>query len=173
LSQPGYLLKRLAYLGPRGALVSFRKRLFTWLPRFAKGRIDQTQLRVGQERIEVAASSYRPRNYEGRVLLLMASVRAPHINFLPGWQTCVPFNLHAQYLEGHHNELTSESNVQSIAAAIASHLTPSTGEVSLFCHTSACASTGSAQAAKPAEMWDSTRDGSTRARAGNSTLSAK
>ena len=40
--------------------------------------------------IEAAALAYQPEKYEGKVLLLLASDRPPHVNFLPGWQAVVP-----------------------------------------------------------------------------------
>ena len=88
-----------------------------------------------QEMVEAAAFSYQPEEYDGQVLLLLASDRPPYENFLPGWQAVVPRSLHTQYVPGHHTELIEEPNVQRVADAIASHLTSTADERSLFCNT--------------------------------------
>jgi thioesterase domain-containing protein len=85
---------------------------------------------VAQEMIEAAASAYQPEKYDGKVLLLLASDRPPHVNFLPGWQSVVPRNLHTQYVHGHHSELTEAPNVQSVADAIVSHLMSTSDDMS-------------------------------------------
>jgi hypothetical protein len=82
----------------------------------------RTEVKIAQETIEVAASVYQPRQYDGKVLLLLASERPPHLDFLPGWRAVVPSSLHTQYLDGHHEELTRGLSGQRVADAIFSHL---------------------------------------------------
>jgi thioesterase domain-containing protein len=72
--------------------------------------------------IEAAAAVYKPRHYEGRVLLVLAAERPPHLDFLPDWQALVPRNLHTEYLDGQHNDLTKGKNVQQVAETIFAHL---------------------------------------------------
>ncbi|MGD0965467.1 MAG: thioesterase domain-containing protein, partial [Candidatus Acidiferrales bacterium] len=129
-----YALKRAARLGLRMSLVYLGERL---RKRFARTRSARTEMRVAQEMSEAAAFAYQPERYEGKVLLLLASERPPHVNFLPGWQAVVPRNLHTQYLDGHHRDLLKAENVPSIGHAIVSHLMPATYEKSLSC----CANT--------------------------------
>jgi hypothetical protein len=73
--------------------------------------------------LQAAALAYRPEKYEGEVLLLLASERPPHVNFLPGWQAVVPRSLHAQYVDGHHRDLLAGEIARTVAGSIVSHLT--------------------------------------------------
>ena len=76
--------------------------------------------------LNAAVLAYQPEKYEGKVLLLLASDRPPHVNLLPGWQAVVPLSLHTHYVDGHHAELLHKDNVQSVAGAILSHLISTT-----------------------------------------------
>ena len=118
-----YLLKRAARLGPRISLVYLRERLLKRFARAVRTRSARTEIRVVQETIEAAARAYQPEKYEGKVLLLLASERPPHVNFLPGWQALVPRNLRTQYVDGHHRDLLTVKCARSIVDAIVSHLT--------------------------------------------------
>jgi hypothetical protein len=51
------------------------------------------------------------------------------LDFLPGWQALVHYNLHTRYVNGHHRELMTPQNVRSMAEIILSHLTPAEKEV--------------------------------------------
>jgi thioesterase domain-containing protein len=75
-----------------------------------------------QHLIETAAAGYHPENYEGKVLLLLASERAPHVNFLPEWQALIPRILYTHYISGHHSDLLKMPNVKEVADVIGSHL---------------------------------------------------
>ncbi len=108
-----YALKRTVRLGLRVSLFHLRQHL-------AKPPAMKIAL-------QAAALAYKPEQYEGKVLLVLASERPPHVNFLPGWQAVVPGNLHAQYVAGHRSELLVQ-NVQIVADAIASHLPSTTTE---------------------------------------------
>jgi amino acid adenylation domain-containing protein len=114
-----YALSRAARLGPRVSLNYLCDHL---VPRFA--RTPKTNLADSEMRaaLQAAALAYRPERYEGEVLLLMASDRPPHANFLPGWQAVVPGSLHVQYVDGHHRDLLKGENARSVADAIASRL---------------------------------------------------
>lgn len=135
LSHPRYLLRRAARLGLRMSVVRFRTHLLKRLAHSVRARAERTELRVSrgmiQEMVEDAAFVYQPEKYEGKVLLLLASDRPPHENFVRRWQAIVSGNLHVQYVPGHHTELVEEPNVRSVADAIVSHLTSSKGEQSL------------------------------------------
>jgi len=122
LSNPRYLLKRLASLGLRPTLDKIRGHLIDHLPRSIKSKLAKPETSVGQRIVEAAASKYRPAKYEGRVLLLLADTHPPHVDFLPGWQAIVPNTLHTEYVHAHHSELTKTQNVGKVAAAIVSHI---------------------------------------------------
>jgi amino acid adenylation domain-containing protein len=122
LSNPGYLLKRLASLGLRLTLDKIRGHLIEHFPRSIKAKLKKPETSVGQRIVEAAASSYRPAKYEGRVLLLLADDHPPHVDFLPGWQAIVPHTLHTEYVHAHHSELTKTQNVGKVADAIVSHI---------------------------------------------------
>jgi thioesterase domain-containing protein len=77
---------------------------------------------IAREMIETAARGYQPKNYEGEVLLLLASERPPHLNFLSGWQAVVPRSLHARYVDGHRKDLMKSPYVKGVADAIIYHL---------------------------------------------------
>jgi amino acid adenylation domain-containing protein len=133
LSHLRYLLKRAARLGLRISLVYLRERLLKRFARSARTKSARTEMRITQEMIEDAARAYQPEKYEGKVLLLLASDRPPHLNFVPGWKAVVPRNLHTHYVDGHHRELLDGQNVQSVADAIASHLISTIDDKSLSC----------------------------------------
>jgi thioesterase domain-containing protein len=121
LSYPGYALKRVARLGPRKSVAYFREHLFK--------RVEPTPTSAGSEialaqvMVRTAVGAYQPKKYEGKVLLLMASDRAPHLDLSPGWQSVVaPHNLHIQYLDGHRSDLLKAPNVRRVLDAIVSHL---------------------------------------------------
>jgi amino acid adenylation domain-containing protein len=122
LSNPRYLLKRLASLGLRPTLKKIRGHLIDHFPRSIKAKLEKPETSVGQRIVEAAASSYRPAKYEGQVLLLLADEHPPHVDFLPGWQAIVPHTLHAEYVHAHHSELTKTQNVGKVAEAIVSHI---------------------------------------------------
>ncbi|MGA9303873.1 MAG: hypothetical protein WBW31_00580, partial [Candidatus Sulfotelmatobacter sp.] len=64
----------------------------------------------------------KPQRYGGKTLLVLASDRPPHRNYLPGWQAIVPHNLHTQYVDGHHRDFLNVQNTRAIADAILSGL---------------------------------------------------
>jgi amino acid adenylation domain-containing protein len=128
LSRPRYLLERNARLGLRQSLFNLRKRLIKYFAGSMRAKFAWTEISDAQELIESAALAYRPENYGGEVLLLLASERTPHVNFLPGWQAVVPYNLHTRYMNGHHRELMTAQNVRSIADVISSHLVSTSRE---------------------------------------------
>jgi amino acid adenylation domain-containing protein len=124
LSYVGYIGKRVARLGIGPSLVYLREHLLRRFVRLAGLKSARTEIRVVQETVEAAARGYRPEKYEGKVLLLLASERPPHVNPLPGWQALFPGDLHAQYVDGHHRDLLTTKCVRIVADAIISQLTP-------------------------------------------------
>jgi amino acid adenylation domain-containing protein len=133
LSYPGYALKRVARLRLRRSLTYLREHLLKGVARTLKTKSERTEMRVAQEMVRSAVLSYEPKRYDGTVLLLLASERAPHLNILPGWQAVVPCSLHTQYVNGHRRDLLSTPNVHSVANAIFSHLTSTSDDKSLCC----------------------------------------
>jgi thioesterase domain-containing protein/acyl carrier protein len=123
-----YIAKRAGRLGPRLSFLYFREHLLRRLPRSIKSNLVRTERSIAQEMIETAAFEYEPKAYQGKVLLLLASERPPHVNRLPGWQAVVPDNLHTQYVEGHHRDLLKAPYVEGIADAIIYHLNSSSAE---------------------------------------------
>jgi thioesterase domain-containing protein len=122
LSYLRYIVKRAVKLGPRVSLKYLREHLFKHLPRPMRFGFIRPQMTFAQEIIETAAFEYQPMKYEGKVLLLLASERPPHVNFFPGWQAVVPRSMHMQYVDGHHRDLTKAPYVKGVADAILYHL---------------------------------------------------
>ena len=115
-----YAVRRGARLGLRISLVYLRERLHKHLARTSK--TVRSEKRVAREILNAAVLAYRPQRYEGKVLLLLASDRPPHLNLLPGWLAVVPGNLHTQYVDAHRRNLLDPENAQTVADAIVSHL---------------------------------------------------
>src|ERR1700728_784909 len=130
LDYPFYALKRAARLGLRTSLVYFRQHMRVRSARRKKPESPRTEMRVTREMIEEAASLYKPEKYEGNVLLLLASDRPRHKDFLPGWQAIVPHNLHTHFVDGHHLEFAKPQNVPLVVGAIVSHLVSATDDQS-------------------------------------------
>jgi amino acid adenylation domain-containing protein len=126
LSYPGYLLKRVARLGPQKIFADFRERLFKYAESASTRAGSEI---VAQEMVRTAVRAYQPTKYEGKVLLLLASDRAPHLDLTPGWQSVVaPHDLDIQYMDGHRSDLLKVTNVRNVADAIVSHLESKTDE---------------------------------------------
>src|SRR6202034_571303 len=123
-------LKRAARLGLRTSLVYFRQHMRVRSARRKKPESPRTEMRVTREMIEEAARLYKPEKYEGNVLLLLASDRPRHKDFLPGWQAIVPHNLHTHFVDGHHLEFAKPQNVPLVVGAIVSHLVSATDDQS-------------------------------------------
>jgi amino acid adenylation domain-containing protein len=124
LSNPGYLVKRLMRLGIRAIFGKLRERIVKRFYLLVKARLDDPLYLVflAQQRIETAATLYRPGKYDGRALLLLAHDHPPHLDFLPGWQSIIPNDLHAEYVYAHHSELLTTQTVLRLADTILSHL---------------------------------------------------
>ncbi|MGD0757384.1 MAG: amino acid adenylation domain-containing protein [Candidatus Sulfotelmatobacter sp.] len=124
---PGYALKRVARLGPRMSFAYFREHLFKRAePASTPAR---SEIAVAQKMVRTAVRVYEPKEYEGKVLLLLASDRAPHLNLAPGWESVVaPHNLHIQYLDGHRHDLLKVPKVRNVVDAIVSRLESTTDE---------------------------------------------
>jgi amino acid adenylation domain-containing protein len=117
-----YAVQRAARLGLRISLAYLREHLQKHLTRTS--RAVRSEVRVAREMINAAVLAYRPQRYEGKVLLLLASERPPHLNLLPGWLAVVSGNLHTQYVDAHRRNLLDPENAQTVADAIVSHLKP-------------------------------------------------
>jgi thioesterase domain-containing protein/aryl carrier-like protein len=117
-----YVLRRAVRLGPRTSFVYLRERLPKRLATSLRIISANTQMRSTREKMNVAARAYQPKHCDGKVLLLLASERPPHVNFVPGWQAVVPLNLHTQYVDGHHRDIGKGKNIRGVAHIIVSHL---------------------------------------------------
>ncbi len=117
-----YAMRRAGRLGPRLSFLYLGERLFKHLPRSIRPKNHRIEMSIAREMIETAARGYQPENYEGEVLLLLASERPPHLNFLSGWQAVVPRSLHARYVDGHRKDLMKSPYVKGVADAIIYHL---------------------------------------------------
>ncbi len=118
----GYVVQRAARLGLRKSVDYFGEHVFKRSARILRTRSNRTELEIIQRTIKVAALKYHPREYDGRVLLLLASERPPHVDRQLEWQGVVPYNLHTQYLNAHHRDLLNGRSLQAIADAIVSQL---------------------------------------------------
>lgn len=142
LSQPWYLIKRIKWHGLRTSYRTVRERVLSrfWM------RSERRQIREFWEPawwiVMRAVSRYRPAKYEvpeaqeGKVLLLLASVRPPHVDFLPAWKSLVPRGLDVHYVQGHRLNLTESPAVCSIADQITSNLAQVRGGRPLSCDVS-------------------------------------
>jgi amino acid adenylation domain-containing protein len=117
-----YLLQRAARLGLRTSLVYLWEHLLQSLARVARKKPPQNEINAAQVISEVAFFKYQPEEYDGKVLLLLAAERPPHVNFQPGWQAVITGELQVQYLDAHHRDLAKAKNMRTVADAIASHL---------------------------------------------------
>src|SRR5579871_5886817 len=107
LTEPAYLLRRLARLGPRLTLRRLRQRFLEYWGWSSEVRSDGTEMAAPPDQvvIERASFKYLPQKYDGKVLLLLASDHSSHVNFLPGWQAVIPTDLHVEHLNAHHDDL--------------------------------------------------------------------
>ena len=134
---PRYALKRAVQLGLTTTMTYLGEHLQRHVRRLS--RSTRSEMRVAQDMVRAAVFTYRPRQYEGKVLLLLASERAPHLDLLQGWQEVVPVNLHTEYVVGHRRDLLKMPTVRLVADIIASHLGSMFHHNSLSC----CADDGS------------------------------
>jgi thioesterase domain-containing protein len=123
-----YAVQRAIRLGPRVSYVYLRGHMLQYFARVLQTESSKKETRIAQKAIERAALKYRPQTYDGKVLLLLASERPPHHDFLPAWQAVVPNDLHMQYMEGHHRDLLKGESARSVAEAIAAQLAPENGD---------------------------------------------
>jgi amino acid adenylation domain-containing protein len=131
-----YAVKRAGRLGVRSSVANLEARLRKRFPRLLGTSSDRTEMKVAEDMCETAALAYRPGEYEGKVLLLLASEHPPHWNYLPGWQVVIRHDLHVHYLRGRHADLLNPENAQSVGDAIASFSMPAADEVSKSCRPS-------------------------------------
>jgi amino acid adenylation domain-containing protein len=118
----GYLIARAWRIGPRLTLAYFRERLRSGDDQPMGDESYGQEIKMAHDMIASASYAYRPRRYDGRVLLLLAAERPPHVNFLPDWQTVVSSNLLPHFVDSHHRNLLDKQNARAIADAIVSEL---------------------------------------------------
>jgi amino acid adenylation domain-containing protein len=122
LTQPLYLLKRASRLGFKTSIARLRNRLFPQPAPPAEVQAPKTEVNIAQGMLERAAAVFQPRQYDGRVLVVLADERPPHLDFLPAWQKVIPANLDAQTLPGHHEDLIYGESAHRVAKVIHTHL---------------------------------------------------
>jgi hypothetical protein len=122
---PRFYAHRVARLGLRRSLANFGTRLLGYCPRSMRATAPKTEASVTHHLIERAAVVYQPRQYQGNVLLLLATERDPAFDFLSGWKPLVPNGLCSVYVDGRHREIITPDNVRDIAGIIRTHLVPS------------------------------------------------
>ncbi len=122
LTQPLYLLKRASRLGFKTSIARLRNRLFPQPAPPAEVQAPKTEVNIAQGMLERAAAMFQPRQYDGRVLVVLADERPPHLDFLPAWQKVIPTNLDAQTLPGHHEDLIYGESAHRVAKVIHTHL---------------------------------------------------
>jgi amino acid adenylation domain-containing protein len=123
LKHPRFYLYRAArVVGWRRSLANLFRRAIPHSLRSIRSLFPAVETNIAHRIIENAAFDYQPLKYEGKVLLLLAKERDPLFNFLSGWKSVVPSNLHAFYVEGRHRELITSNNVREVADIIQSTL---------------------------------------------------
>jgi amino acid adenylation domain-containing protein len=125
-SQPFYLLKRVARLGLKTSFAKLRDRVFPRPAPPLEAEHPRTEVQIAQGMLENAASVYQPGQYDGSALVVLASERPPHLDYLPAWQVVIPNGLHAQYVDGHHEDLIKGPNAQCVVEAIQSYVVSAT-----------------------------------------------
>jgi len=128
LSEPQYLMRRIASLGLRKSAEKVWERVSSKLPGKADAKDVGAVIEAAQQEdpvqqmIEISAARYKPGQYDGKVALLLASEHPPHVNFRNGWHSLTGENLQTQYVQGQHLELTQIPGVHRVADAINSLL---------------------------------------------------
>jgi thioesterase domain-containing protein/acyl carrier protein len=123
LSQLRYWFQRSYRLGPQRTYRYFVERVRKRFPRVTLTGGPETDLKVAQKIIETAAFAYRPRVYDGNVLLLLAGDRPAHIDFVPGWQAVITRELNVQVVNTHHRDMLIGDTAWNVARTIGLHLT--------------------------------------------------
>jgi amino acid adenylation domain-containing protein len=117
----GYVAHRAVRLGPRTSLRFLSEHVVKRVNRIVQPASSKTEAMRAQELIETAALAYEPEKYDGKVLLVLASERPPHADFLPGWRAVVS-DLHTELLNSHHRDILKAGNAGRVADAIVAHL---------------------------------------------------
>jgi amino acid adenylation domain-containing protein len=122
LKHPRFYLYRAARVaGWRERLAALYRRAIQYSPHFIRSRFPAFENHVAHQMIVNAAFDFRPAQYEGKVLLLLAKERDALFDFLPGWKSVVS-DLRAFYVQGRHRELITSHNVREVANLIESNL---------------------------------------------------
>jgi amino acid adenylation domain-containing protein len=122
LNQPLYLLKRAARLGLKASVLKLRERMLPQVEPLPTTDAPHTEVRMAQELLEEAASTYVPHEYNGQVLMILASERPPHLDPLPAWQKAIPNGLHVEGFDGHHEDMVKDENAKRIGDVIEAYL---------------------------------------------------
>ena len=126
-NQPLYIMRRMTQLSLRTSFKKVGERVVRRLPERLKRSPkkipsqDREFFRI-QDMVEAAASRYDPGGYDGEMVLLLASTRPPHVNFVPGWQSKIRGKLHVEYVPGQHLELIEMPAVQGVASVLRTRL---------------------------------------------------
>jgi hypothetical protein len=92
--------------------------------KFKLGPVNNVE-KTAHRLLEPAIYAYHPPKYDGKVLLLLASERPPHMDLVPGWQAFITGDLHIKYVNSHARDLLLKpDNAQTIADAIVTFSKP-------------------------------------------------
>lgn len=114
----GYVVKRATRLGLRKSFHYFGEDL---RKRFRRSKRAESADSKMHEALRAAALGYRPKEYKGKVVLILASEHPPHMNLLPGWQKVVPDGLYPHYVSGHHRDFRKQEMLRRVADVVVSH----------------------------------------------------
>jgi thioesterase domain-containing protein/acyl carrier protein len=117
-----YVIKKARWLGPRTSIIYLRQRLRNRIPRSWWRRLNIPEGHISHELIKSAVFSYRPQEYDGRMLLFLPSETNPHVKSFLGWQTVATSNMQTHYVGTHHREMMDPQSARDIADAIALQL---------------------------------------------------
>lgn len=122
LSEPSYIFRRLAHLGPTTSLRYFRDYVSKQVNRLTTMSAGRDVLKSAQSMIEVAAADYTLKDYKGNTLLFICTKRPPRLDFLPGWKAALSGALSVIHVDTHHRDILHPPIVTMVANEIQSHL---------------------------------------------------
>jgi thioesterase domain-containing protein/acyl carrier protein len=117
-----YLVARATQIGPRLSLVYLREHLRKGYDQLIGDEASGQVIKKAHSLVSAWAAAYRPGKYDGKVLLLLAADRPPHVDLLRGWKALTSGNLTTCYVDSHHRNLLDKQHAKTVANLIVSHL---------------------------------------------------
>ena len=115
------LLNLIRYYFWRGKRLGPRKS-YAYLCDHVRKHLPRQPSRKPNEVVEEAVLAYRPRHFEGPVLLLLATEHPPRPSYVAGWKAVVAQDLTVAEIHAHHRELLRADSVRKMAHLIRAHL---------------------------------------------------